>query len=49
MARNCARNEGTIYQHNGRWCVQVSLNGRRLTHYDKTQRKCREWLKEIIA
>jgi hypothetical protein len=50
MARNRARNEGTIYQRpDGRWCAQVWLTGRRLTHYAKTQHECREWLKETIA
>jgi integrase len=42
--------EGTIYQRkDGRWCAQVSLNGRRLTHYADTQRECREWIKETLA
>jgi integrase len=27
----------------------VSLNGRRLTHYAKTQRECQEWIREIQA
>jgi integrase len=50
MAKNRGHNEGTIYQRaDGRWCAQVSLNGHRLTHYGKTQRECREWLKETIA
>jgi hypothetical protein len=41
MARNRARNEGTIYQRpDGRWCAQVRLTGQRLTHYAKTQREC---------
>ncbi len=50
MAKNRGHNEGTIYQRpDGRWCAQVSLSGRRLTHYAKTQRDCRDWLKETIA
>jgi integrase len=50
MSRRRGNNEGTIYQRpDGRWCAQVTLNGRRLTTYRKTQRECREWLKEIIA
>jgi integrase len=50
MAKNRGHNEGTIYRRaDGRWCAQVSLSGRRLTHYGKTQRECREWLKETIA
>jgi len=48
MAKRRGNKEGTIYQRkDGRWCAQVSLDGRRLTHYAKTQRECREWLKEI--
>ena len=50
MAKNRGHNEGTIYQRaDGRWCAQVSLNGHRLTHYAKTQRECREWLRTTLA
>lgn len=48
MARRRSNNEGTIYQRkNGTWCAQITLNGHRLTKYTKTQRECRDWLKEI--
>jgi integrase len=50
MAKRRGNQEGSIYQRkDGRWCAQVSLNGRRLTHYAKTQRECREWLKKTLA
>ncbi len=50
MAKRRGNKEGSIYQRkDGRWCAQVSLGGRRLTHYAKTQRECRDWLKEIQA
>lgn len=50
MNKRRGNNEGSIYQRpNGRWCAQVSIGGRRLTHYAATQRECREWLKETIA
>jgi len=50
MAKRRGNKEGTIYQRkDGRWCAQVSLDGRRLTHYAKTQRECREWLRDIQA
>jgi integrase len=49
VAKRRGNKEGTIYQRNGRWCAQVSLNGRRLTHYADTQRECREWIKETLA
>jgi len=46
MAKRRGNHEGSIYQRpDGRWCAQVTLNGRRLTHYAKTQRDCREWIK----
>jgi integrase len=48
MARRRANNEGTIFYRasRGEWVAQVSLNGKRLTKYAKTQRECREWVKE---
>jgi len=50
MAKRRGNKEGTIYQRkDGRWCAQVSLDGRRLTKYAKTQRECREWLRDIQA
>jgi integrase len=50
VAKRRGNKEGTIYQRkDGRWCAQVSLDGRRLTHYAKTQRECREWLRDIQA
>jgi integrase len=48
VAKRRGNKEGTIYQRNGRWCAQVSLNGRRLTHYAKTQRECREWIRDTL-
>jgi integrase len=50
MAKRRGNKEGTIYKRkDGRWCAQVSLDGRRLTKYGKTQGEVREWLKEIQA
>ena len=50
MARRRGNNEGCIYlRKDGRWCAQVSLNGRRLTKYGKTQRECREWVKDTVT
>jgi integrase len=31
------------------WCAQVSLEGRRLTKYGKTQKECRQWIKETLT
>jgi hypothetical protein len=34
VAKRRSNQEGTLYQRkDGRWCAQVSLNGRRPTHY----------------
>jgi len=49
MARKRGNNEGCIYQRkDGRWCAQVSLSGRRITKYAKTQRECRDWVKQTL-
>ena len=49
MARRRGNNEGSIYKRkDGRWCAQVSLSGRRITKYGKTQRECREWVKQTL-
>ena len=49
MAKRRGNKEGTIYKRaDGRWCTQVSVNGRRLTKYAKTQGEVRQWLKETI-
>jgi integrase len=45
MASKRGNNEGTVYKRkDGRWCAQVSLNGRRITKYGKTQKECRDWV-----
>jgi integrase len=50
MARRRGNNEGSIYQRkDGLWCGQVSIGGRRLTKYGKTQKEVREWIKETLA
>jgi integrase len=50
MAKRRGNKEGTIYKRkDGRWCGQVSVNGRRLTKYGKTQGEVRDWLREIQA
>jgi integrase len=51
MARRRANNEGSIFYRTSRrdWVAQVSLNGKRLTKYAKTQRECRDWVKEMLT
>jgi integrase len=49
IARKRGNNEGTIYKRkDGRWCAQVSLSGRRVTKYAKSQKACRDWVKAIL-
>ncbi|UCC85999.1 MAG: site-specific integrase [Anaerolineales bacterium] len=50
MAKRRGNKEGSIYKRkDGRWCAQISVNGRRLTKYGKTQTEVREWLRETLA
>ena len=51
MARRRANNEGTIFYREERrgWVGAVSLDGRRLIKYARTQRECHEWVKETLA
>ncbi len=51
MAHKRANNEDTLYyrENRNRWCAQVSLDGRRLTLYGKTQREYHDWIKEMQA
>ncbi len=49
MAGKRGNNEGCIYRRkDGRWCAQVSLNGKRITKYAKTQHECRDWVKQTL-
>ncbi|MBN1370440.1 MAG: tyrosine-type recombinase/integrase [Anaerolineaceae bacterium] len=48
MARRRSNNEGSIYQRkDGRWVAQLSVDGKRLSKYFKTQRDARAWVKEM--
>jgi integrase len=49
MASKRGNNEGSIFKRkDGRWCAQVSLNGRRITKYARTQKKCRDWVNATL-
>src|SRR5512140_2680587 len=49
MAGKRGNNEGCIYRRkDGRWCARVSLNGKRITKYAKTQHECRDWVKQTL-
>jgi len=50
MSRRRGNNEGSLYKRqDGLWCAQISLDGRRLTKYAKTQKDCRTWIKAMVA
>ena len=50
MAKRRGNNEGSIFKRkDGRWVGEVSLNGRRLTKYAKTQKECRDWVNETLG
>jgi len=50
MARRRGNNEGSIFKRkDGRWVGEVSLNGRRLTKYAKTQKECRDWVNVTLG
>ena len=51
MGSKRLNNEGSIYyrEERKRWCAQISLDGRRLTKYAKSQRECRDWVKETLT
>jgi integrase len=49
MAKKRGQNEGIIYRRkNGTWAAQVSVDGRRLTKYTKTQTEARSWLRTTL-
>jgi integrase len=46
MARKRGQNEGSIYQRkDGLWTVAVTVQGKRISKYFKSQSECREWLR----
>jgi integrase len=50
MARRRGNSEGCIYQRkDGKWRVQLRLQGQRLSFSGKSRRECQEWLKKTIG
>jgi integrase len=50
MPKRRGNREGSIFKRaDGRWCAQISIQGRRLTKYAGTRAECREWIKETLA
>ncbi len=48
MARKRGQGEGSINRRkNGLWAAQMTVQGRRVSKYFKTQSECREWLRKI--
>ncbi len=47
--RRRGNNEGCIYHRkDGSWCAQISLQGKRITKYARTQHECRQWVKDTL-
>jgi integrase len=50
MAKRRGNHEGGLYQRkDGLWCAQVSVSGRRLTKYSRSQAECQDWIRETLA
>ena len=48
MPKRRGNREGSIFKRkDGRWCAQISIQGRRLTKYAGTRGECREWIKDM--
>ena len=48
MARKRGQGEGSIYRRkDGLWVAQVTIQGRHVSKYSKTQGECREWLRKM--
>lgn len=49
MTRRRGNQEGSIHKReNGTWRVQITLDGRRLSHSGKTRAECQEWMKKTL-
>jgi hypothetical protein len=45
VAKRRGNKEGSIYKYrDGRWCAQISLDGKRLTFYSKYKKDCQNWI-----
>ena len=50
MPRKRGQNEGSIFQRkDGLWVAQVTVQGKHVGKYCKTQREARDWLKETLS
>ena len=49
MAKVRSHGEGSVYKReDGRWVGQVTIDGKHVIQYAKSQREAREWLRETI-
>ncbi len=50
MSRKRGQGEGSIFRRkNGLWVAQMTIQGKHLTKYSKSQSECREWLRKVRA
>jgi integrase len=48
MAKKRGQGEGSIYKRkDGRWVAQITIQGRHVNEYFKSQSECRDWLRKI--
>ena len=49
MAKKRGQNEGTIFKRKDKdiWVAQISIQGKRISKYGKTQSECREWIRKM--
>lgn len=48
MAKKRAARTGSIFHApNGRWRIQITIDGRRISHYTDTQREAAEWARKM--
>jgi integrase len=50
MARRRGNHEGSIFKRkDGRWVGEVTLEGKKITKYAKTQKEARDWVNETLG
>ena len=50
MSKKRGQGEGSIFKRkNGSWAAQMTIQGKHVTKYEKTQAACREWLRKMQA
>ncbi len=50
MAKRRGNHEGSIFKRkDGRWVGELTLNGKRLMKYTKTQKEARDWVNVTLG